>query len=80
MSGKFEKRTSSLELPDEMTFVMRQKLGHYVLKKIPGLSSAKVENFGARGNVLTVSPSVHPLQLETTVYAFQADYRDGYVR
>ena len=62
-----------------MTFVMRQKLASYVLKKIDGLSSAKVENFGPRGNVLTVSPSVHPMRLETLIYAFEQDYHNGNV-
>lgn len=69
-----------MELSDEMTFVMRQRLGSYVLKKIPGLTRAVVEDFGARGNRLTVTPSVHPLQLETVVYAFQQDYSHGNVK
>lgn len=63
-----------------MTFVMRRKLGTYALKNIPGLTRAVVEDFGANGNVLSVTPSVHPLQLETLVYAFQQDYRQGNVK
>ena len=74
-----EKRSSELELPDDMSFVKRQRMGSYVMKNIAGVSSAKVENWGARGNVLTVTPSIDPHQLETVAYAFDQDYSKGYI-
>ena len=75
-----ETRSSFIELPDDFTAVRRWKLQTYILRKVVGVQTAFAEDFGARGKRLTVNPPVHRQQLETALYAFHQDERNGNLR
>jgi hypothetical protein len=77
VSESYAIRSSSIELPNDFTAVQRLKLQSYILQKVVNVHTALAEDFGARGKRLTVSPPMHSQQLETALYAFRQDERDG---
>lgn len=72
--------SSSIELSPDMTAVQRWKLQTYVLGRVISVKSARAENFGDRGNILTVQPSHSADHLETIVHGFWQDLAAGKLR